>query len=172
MKFQVSRGAIFFALWQYWTEKILWNRFSCFRTASLGGSGLIDLVDILRLVDCWNVRRGSIRFFSDGDVTFGSGFSTFVSIDAQVLKQANFSWVERWLKAVLRVSDTMRDSNRYLTHNSPKYLEWNLAFRKFEGFFPLNYAVLSFERCLNYSNSGFQRSDILKCWQYWTKKIL
>jgi len=33
----------FFKLWQYWTEKILWNKFFCCRTASLGGSGLTNV---------------------------------------------------------------------------------------------------------------------------------
>jgi len=47
-----------------------------------------------------------------------------------------------------------------LTHNSPKYLEWNLALEEFEGFFPLNCAILSFQKCLNYQISGFQRGDI------------
>jgi len=28
-----------------------------------------------------------------------------------------------------------------LTHNSPKYLEWNLAWEKLEGFFPLKYEI-------------------------------
>jgi len=31
-------------LWQYWTQKILYNFFFCFRTASLGGSELMLLV--------------------------------------------------------------------------------------------------------------------------------
>jgi len=31
-----------------------------------------------------------------------------------------------------------------LTHNHSKYLEQNLAYEKFEGFFPLNHAHLSF----------------------------
>jgi len=47
-----------------------------------------------------------------------------------------------------------------LIHKSPKYLERNLAQEKFEGFFPLNYAILSFGKFLNYSSSGFQRGDI------------
>jgi len=33
---------------------------------------------------------------------------------------------------------------RKLTQNSPKYLEWNLAEEKLEGFFPLKYKILSF----------------------------
>jgi len=37
-----QRGDIF-KLWQYWTERILLNDFSCFQTASLGGSGLSNL---------------------------------------------------------------------------------------------------------------------------------
>ena len=32
---------------------------------------------------------------------------------------------------------------------------------KLEGFFPLNYAFLSFGKCPNYEISGFQRGDIL-----------
>jgi len=36
-----------------------------------------------------------------------------------------------------------------LTHNSPKYLERNLAEEKFGGFLPLNYAISSFGKCLN-----------------------
>jgi len=39
---------------------------------------------------------------------------------------------------------------RILTRNSPKYFEWNLAYEKFERFFPLNNAILSFGKCLNY----------------------
>jgi len=40
----LQRGDVF-KLWQYWTKKILKNYFFCFRTASLGGSGLlIDFV--------------------------------------------------------------------------------------------------------------------------------
>jgi len=37
-----------------------------------------------------------------------------------------------------------------ITHNSSKYLERNLAKEKFGGFFPSNYAILSFRKCLNY----------------------
>jgi len=37
-----------------------------------------------------------------------------------------------------------------LTYNSPKYLEWNFAWGKFEGFFPLKYEILSFEKCFSY----------------------
>jgi len=40
--------------------------------------------------------------------------------------------------------------NLVLTHNSPKYLDVNLALEKFQGFFPLNYAIFSFGKCLNY----------------------
>jgi len=36
-----------------------------------------------------------------------------------------------------------------LTYNSPKYWEWNLAYKKIGEFFPLNYAILSFGKCLN-----------------------
>jgi len=37
-----------------------------------------------------------------------------------------------------------------LTHNSQKYLEWNLASEKLDGFFPLKYyAISSFEKCFN-----------------------
>jgi len=37
-----------------------------------------------------------------------------------------------------------------LTHNSPNYLKWYLAWEKFEGFSPSNYAILSAGKCLNY----------------------
>ena len=38
-----------------------------------------------------------------------------------------------------------------LTHNSLKYLEWNLVQEKLDGFFPqLKDAILSFGKCLNY----------------------
>jgi len=36
-----------------------------------------------------------------------------------------------------------------LTHNSLKCLEWNSAYEKLKGFFPLKYAILRFEKCLN-----------------------
>jgi len=47
-----------------------------------------------------------------------------------------------------------------LTHNTPMYFERNLTKEKFEGFSPLNYAILSFGKGLNYEISGFQRGDI------------
>jgi len=37
-----------------------------------------------------------------------------------------------------------------LTHNSPKYLEWNLPSEELKGFFPLKYAILGFLTRLNY----------------------
>jgi len=37
---------------------------------------------------------------------------------------------------------------------------WNLALEKLEGFFPLNYEILSFEKCLNYYIPGSQRGEI------------
>jgi len=47
-----------------------------------------------------------------------------------------------------------------LTHKRLKHLELNLASEKFEGFFPSNYAILSFGKCLIYLISGFQRGGI------------
>jgi len=41
-------------------------------------------------------------------------------------------------------------ANTTLTQNIPKYLEWNLAQEKSEGFFPLKYAISSFRKCPNY----------------------
>jgi len=35
------------------------------------------------------------------------------------------------------------------THDSPRYLEGNLASEKLKGFFSLNYEILSLEKCLN-----------------------
>jgi len=57
-------------------------------------------------------------------------------------------------------SDTHIKLDIHLIHNSPEYLEWNSAYEKLEGFFPLKYAILSFGKCLNYWMSGFQRGDI------------
>jgi len=36
-----------------------------------------------------------------------------------------------------------------LNHNSPKYLEWNLAEEILEGFFSIKYAIFSFGKCPN-----------------------
>jgi len=58
-----------------------------------------------------------------------------------------------------------------LTHNSPKYLEWNLL-REIERIFPLKCAILSFGKCLKNEISGIQGADIFELWQYWTEKIL
>jgi len=49
-----------------------------------------------------------------------------------------------------------------LTHNSPKYLEWNLAYEKLKRFFLLRHAISSFGIGLNYPISGFQRDNILR----------
>jgi len=49
-----------------------------------------------------------------------------------------------------------------LTHNCLKYLEGNLAQEKFEGFFPLTYAISSCGKCLNCYISVFQRVDIFQ----------
>jgi len=50
--------------------------------------------------------------------------------------------------------------HKCLTRNRPKYLQWNLALEKLEGFFLLNYAILNFGKCLNYWISNLQRDDI------------
>ena len=49
---------IFLKLWQYWTKKILWNKYFCSQTASLGDSGLgfsFYSVEMLRKDDISNV---------------------------------------------------------------------------------------------------------------------
>jgi len=48
------------------------------------------------------------------------------------------------------LSVKMKRGVRILTHNSPKYLERISASEKFQGFFPLNYAISSFGKRLNY----------------------
>jgi len=53
-----------------------------------------------------------------------------------------------------------------LTHNSPKYLERNLAQEKTKGFFPMKYAILSYGKCPNNLISGFQGVIFFELWQY------
>jgi len=46
----------------------------------------------------------------------------------------------------------LRGSTMSLTHNSPKYLEWNLASEKLKGFFPVkirNFKLLKMPKLLN-----------------------
>jgi len=44
LNFRFPQGWFFFKLWQYWTKKILENKFCCFRTASLGSNRLINRI--------------------------------------------------------------------------------------------------------------------------------
>ena len=48
----------------------------------------------------------------------------------------------------------------FLTHKSPKCLEWNLAEEKLKEIFTLKYAIFSFKECLDNKISGSQRSDM------------
>jgi len=58
------------------------------------------------------------------------------------------------------IDELSRKIDHHFTLNSPKYLDWNLAEEKFEEFFPLNYAIWSLGKCLNYWILVFQRGNI------------
>jgi len=64
--------------------------------------------------------------------------------------------VEYWLRSIdvgdsgLLVANERGKRLDLITRNSPKHLEWNSAQEKFGWFFPSNYAILSFGKCLNY----------------------
>jgi len=57
----------------------------------------------------------------------------------------------RGIKAMFRLTLNVdsRSQTSNLTHNSPKYLEWNSAEEKLKGFIQLKYSILSFGKCLN-----------------------
>jgi len=53
----------------------------------------------------------------------------------------------------LDIQESIEEFNEivlFLTNNSQKYSEWNLASEKMGGLFPSKYEILSFEKCFNY----------------------
>ena len=91
-------------------------------------------------------RDGNAVKYSTSSKSFSKTYAWFINFLISVLSSVRMYKSTSW--------------KLNLTHNSPEYLEWNLALEKFEGFFPLNYAILSFGKCLNYWILGFQRGDI------------
>jgi len=57
-----------------------------------------------------------------------------------------------YISSGITIRARLKDSLRVfeLTHDSPKYLEGNLGLEEIRRIFPINYAILSFGKCLNY----------------------
>jgi len=60
---------IFLKLWHYWTKKILQNKFFCFQTASLGGSGLkrVQARNTLKRSIATHKRERKVKYLEVGE---------------------------------------------------------------------------------------------------------